>query len=134
MICPVTWVPWSLGIVESVPQAEKHSFLTVCHWRVSALQQGKALTHQIKHSVFQGAGKSQVAVLGFPQPQLLNSQLLFTHLISDLGADCCHVKSTSGWQTPDNEGLIFCRSRMDFIYMCHDLYRFCCCCRGVKVS
>lgn len=34
------------------------------------------------------------------------------------------------WQ----QGVIFCRSRVDFIHMSHNLCRFCCCCLWGKVS
>ena len=74
----------------------------------------------------QGARNNQVAVLDLPQPWLFNSQLLFTYInLSESGADCYHVTRASGLQKLDNEELIFCRNRMYYIYVCHNLYRFC---------
>ena len=65
----------------------------------------------------------------------LNLQALFVHPnFSDSGANCCHATRTSAWQKSGNKGMFFCRSRMDFIHMCHILYRFSCCCLCMKVS
>lgn len=44
----------------------KHIFKQFVIVRTSALQHRKALTHQIKIGVCQGAEKSQVASVGFP--------------------------------------------------------------------
>ena len=61
--------------------------------------------------------------LGFPISWLLfNLQVLFPHLnFSDSGADCCRAVRTSGLQKSGNKESVFyffCRSRIDFIYMC----------------
>ena len=66
---------------------------------------------------------------------LFNLQPLFTDFnLSDSGAECCHVTRTSGWQQSGSKGLFFCRSKGDFIHMCHNLYRFCFCCLYMKAN
>ena len=64
-----------------------------------------------------------------------NLQPLFTHLnVSDSRADLLThykgVRMAEIWHW----GIIFCRSRMDVIHMCRNLYRFSCCCCCLKVS
>ena len=64
-----------------------------------------------------------------------NLQPLFTHPnLFDSEADYCHVTRTSECQKPGNEGLFFSRSKMDFIHMCYNIYRFCCCWFYIKAT
>lgn len=57
-----------------------------------------------------------------------NVQPLCLHLnFSDLGADCYLGTRASRWLKSGTEESFFCRSRIDFIHICHSLYRFGCC-------
>lgn len=51
---------------------------------------------KLKRGICQRALKNQPAILGFLHPNCsFKLQPLFTHLISDLRADCCRVTSTN---------------------------------------
>lgn len=64
-----------------------------------------------------------------------NVQPLCLHLsFSDVGADCCHGTRASRRLKSGTEGSFFCRSRIDFIHICHSLYRFCGCCFCLKAN
>lgn len=81
-------------------------------------------------------------MLKFPEkfqlPDVESIDLLYScHLPilepSDLGADCAHVTRVAGGQNLALKGH-FCRSKMHFIHMCHNLDRFCGGCLCMKVS
>ena len=129
MICPVEVGTLITRDCRSIPQVKNgfynHSFF---HFECISLATREDFNSSNKKWDLPGSQEESSSCLVLPIAQLFKFTSIVNNLnLSDLWADFCHAVRTSGWQKSDNEGLIFCGNRMDFIYMCHRLYRFCVC-------
>lgn len=81
---------------------------------------------------FPGSWGEPSGNLGFPIA--LTVHWIYSPSQSNSGTDCwpCHknIRMVKVWQ----QDVILCRNRMNFIYMCHNLYRFCCYCLCMKLT
>lgn len=109
---------------------------------ISPLPSAKNNPHTKVAQLGEACSEPSSRILKFPEkfqlPDVGSIDLLCSYRLpilepSDLGPHCSHVTRAAGWQNLALKGH-FCRSKMDFIHLCHNLDRFCCGCLCMKVS